>query len=239
MKAQEVRRKILEFIDRLQGSSSNYIGDATIAKELKLTVEEVQGHLGILEDEGRVMLSTSFEGSAAFLNPQQRQVFREESEVDHNESLLKVTSYDLFIPEHLRILTGLPALAGKIDWQRFGNIPPDECEGIRVHFPLSGRIERRRALQIVENRLQQNGIDFLVRRSQAWRLDFDGLRKQVPDLVKGLDWAIGVAVLEPEIEIKPSTSGEQTIVRYSVYREEYILEKQQKIFLSHKGATNP
>ncbi len=242
MKAQEKRLRILGVIDRLQGDSASSVPDTSIAEEVNLSVEEVQGHLEILEEEGRVMLSTSFEGSSGFLNPKQRQRLREELESQPDEPDLQVTAYDLYDPSMVRTLTGMIALAGNIQWQLFGNAPADQCEGVRVQFPLSGRIERRRALQIVQDRLQQNGIDLLQRRGQVWWLNLDHLREAIPDLLAGLEWATGTAVVEPEIEIIPSgigVPGERTSVRFNVYKEEYLLERQQKIFLSHKGADKP
>lgn len=242
MSGQQERRNILQVIDRLQVNTWSYPDDTAIAHELNLSVEEVKGHLGILEREGRIKLNKTQWGYSAGFDSTQRQLFRESLESGLGGSPMQVTAFDLHDPAMLRTLTGMVTLAGTIQWQLFGTAAPDVCQGVRVQFPLSGRMERRRALQIVQERCQQNAIDLLQRRGQVWRLNLDALGEAVPDLLAGLDWATGVAVIEPEIEMLPAehgASGERTCVRFSVYKEEYVLERQQKIFLSHKGADKP
>ena len=243
MTGQEVRRNILQVIDRIQGDSANFVSDAQIAEELKLTVDEVQGHLEILEQQGRIDFSPSFEGSSAYLSPRHRQQLRDELEEAKRDEPMQVMAFDLHDPSQVRTLTGMFVLGGTIGWQTFGNAPADQCEGIRVQFNLNGRIHQREALRLVNERLSQNKVGWLERRGAVWHLRFDSLRAALPSMLDGLDWASGVAVLEPETEMMPTDSSGRleyrTLVRFSVYKEEYVLERQQKIFLSHKGADKP
>jgi predicted nucleotide-binding protein len=74
---QQIRRSILQVIDRLQVNSRSYPDDSAIAAELKISVEEVRGHLGILEREGRIKLNKTMWGHSAGLDPTQRQLLRE------------------------------------------------------------------------------------------------------------------------------------------------------------------
>ena len=239
---QQIRRSILQVIDRIQGDSSRYPDDSAIADELKVTVQEVRGHLGILEREGRIKLNKTMHGHSAGFDATQRQLFRESLESELNNPAMRVMAFDLHDPSMLRTLTGLFPLDGSIAWQRFGRATSDECEGVRVQFSLVGRVERRRALQIVMEKCQANKFGLIERRGQVWRLHLDGLRESVPELLAGLDWASGTALVEPEIEViqgQGDPLGDKTIARFSVYKEEYILDRQQKTFLSHKGADKP
>lgn len=239
---QQIRRSMLQVVDRLQGDSLSYADDSAIANELKLSIQDVRGHLGILEREGQIKLNKTMHGHSAGFDAKQRQSFRESPESELTDPPMRVMAFDLHDPLMLRTLTGLFPLDGSIAWQRFGRTTPDECEGVRLQFSLVGRVERRRALQIVLEKCQANKVSIIERRGQVWRLDLDGLREGVPDLLAGLDWASGTALVEPEIEVIPGQDdpfGDKTIVRFSIYKEEFLLELQQKIFLSHKGADKP
>jgi hypothetical protein len=75
-------------------------------------------------------------------------------------------------------------------------------------------------LQIVQDRVQQNNVDVIQHRGKMWRLNLDGLRAMVPDLMQGLGWATGVAVIEPEIEVlppRPGDTSERTSVQGGVH----------------------
>jgi hypothetical protein len=67
------RRRILESILKLQGSGGSYVDSTVIASDVGLDLEDVQGHLHLLEEQGRIQLAASFEGCSAFLSPPQRQ----------------------------------------------------------------------------------------------------------------------------------------------------------------------
>lgn len=242
MSGEEVRRSILEVIDRLQVHRASYPEDTAIADELKLDVEVVRGHLGILEREGRIKLNKTMWGHSAGFDPTQKQLFRESREAAPAGPRLEGAAYDLYDPSRLRTLTGLFPLDGGIAWQLSGPAPPDECEGVRVQFNIAARLERRRAFQLVAERCQANSVRLIERRGHVWRLDLERLREDVPELLAGLDWATGAVTVEPETEVIPGQGlavGDHTLVRFSVYKEEYVLEGQQKIFLSHKGADKP
>ena len=143
----------------------------------------------------------------------------------------------------IRTLTGLFVLDGSIAWQLFASTGSEQCEGVRVNFPLHGRSHQREALKHIEETVDKNEIDWLSRSGKVWKLNLDKLRGLVPDLLDGLNWATGTAAVEPEIEFAQEQVFEiledRTYVRFPVYKEEYILQTQQKIFLSHKGADKP
>ena len=71
------RERLLETILNRQGSGSAYISDVALAEDLGLNVDEVQGHLHVLEEKGRIQLAASFEGCSAFLSPSQQTWVRE------------------------------------------------------------------------------------------------------------------------------------------------------------------
>lgn len=242
MTAQQVRQEILKVMNRLQGTSPTYTNDTAIATEMNLSVEDVRGHLGVLEREGRIRLVKTSNGYSGSLDPTQRQLFLESIEAEAHSPQMQVMAFNFNDQSMLRTLTGFFPLDGSIAWQQFGRATPDECEGVRVQFNIAARFDRRQALQITLEKLQTHKVQFMERRGQVWRLDLDRLREAVPDLLAGLDWASGIALVEPESEFIPSqdaTFTERTLVRFSVYKEDYILERQQSIFLSHKGADKP
>ena len=147
MTAKETRQKILQIIDRRQADSPNYISDSVIADEMKIGLEDVRGHLGILEDEDRLKVTRTNKGHSGYLLPKQRQRHREALAEQQVEKEMRVTAFDLHNPSMIRTLTGMVMVAGNIDWQLFATTPAEQCEGVRVQFPLAGRMERRRALQ--------------------------------------------------------------------------------------------
>lgn len=73
----QIRQQVLDSILKLQGSGASYVADTEIAADLGFDLEEVQGHLHMLEERGRIKLASSFEGCAAFLSPSQQQRVRE------------------------------------------------------------------------------------------------------------------------------------------------------------------
>lgn len=242
MKPQEVRRNILQVIDRLQGTSASYVNDSAVANEMKIGVDDVRGHLGILDQRGKVQLVRSTGGYSAYLDPTQRQLLREEVVASDASDTMEVMALPYHDPSEVRTLAGFP-VGENIGWQTYGNVSAHECQGVRVLFSLFGRFPQREALRLVHEGLNQHKIAWLERRGKVWHLSFAGLRAVLPSLLDGLDWATGVAVLEPEIEVVPDDSSGRlqyrTVVRFGVYKEEYALERQQRIFLSHKGADKP
>ena len=72
------RVNILRTIVEFQGDSSGYIGASRIAAKLAIPLDEVNGHLAILTDGGKLELSRTGSGYSAFLLPKQRQLFREQ-----------------------------------------------------------------------------------------------------------------------------------------------------------------
>lgn len=72
-----VRQQILQSIVEIQGHSNRYTNDQQLANRLGLTVEEVDGHLEILRDQGNLNFIRSSAGCSAFLMDGHKQRFKE------------------------------------------------------------------------------------------------------------------------------------------------------------------
>jgi predicted nucleotide-binding protein len=79
----DIGLEILRAVDRLQGSGAQYVADTAIAEALKLDVQELTGHLEILEEEGRVDLAKHMKGCGAYLTPRQRLRLKEVPVMSH------------------------------------------------------------------------------------------------------------------------------------------------------------
>lgn len=96
MKPQEVRRTILQVIDRIQGGNQNKIvNDASIAAEVKISVDDVRGHLAILNREDRIKLIDSSSGYVVYFNPVQHQLLREELETQQDPEPMQTTAKEV------------------------------------------------------------------------------------------------------------------------------------------------
>lgn len=71
-----IRYAILQAVDSLQGTGS-YVDNVDIAKRVGIGVDEVEGHLSILEDEDRIEVARTMADCSAYLHPKHRQRFRE------------------------------------------------------------------------------------------------------------------------------------------------------------------
>ena len=77
-----VRQQILQALLEIQGDSPNTTDGNRIAERLGLGVGEVEGHLGILRDDGKVQFTRM---SGAYLKAAQKQRFLESLRSPHNE----------------------------------------------------------------------------------------------------------------------------------------------------------
>jgi len=81
-----VRQKILEAIADLQGAGSRYVSDQDIATKVDLDLEEVRGHLDLLDEDERLDLAKSRSGSEAFLQPKHKIRMKEDAMAEEKES---------------------------------------------------------------------------------------------------------------------------------------------------------
>ena len=134
-------------------------------------------------------------------------------------------------------------LSGGITWQIVnGPSAYRQTEGVFVNFPLHSRVTRRRALEIVSDRLRENDIDWLVRQGRFWQLDLDEL-KQFAEHWDAGDWMSGTVILEPDVETEQNKLfdevRDETSVQFILSREEIVLAANKRVFLSHKGVDKP
>lgn len=72
-----IRRNVLEAIVSLQDGSNSSVSDEELSNKLGMGIDEVRGHLDILEGEDRITTAKSHSGHRVMLNPGQRQRVRE------------------------------------------------------------------------------------------------------------------------------------------------------------------
>ncbi len=131
-----VRQQILLVILEIQGNSSAYTSDLRIAERLGLSVEEVDGHLEILRDQGKLRFQSGDKGCAASLTDGQKQRFKESMLSASTTSQLTVTQ--IIPPEITDSLKQFrkdypdPSMVAFI-MMRFGSTPAHNSivEGIR------------------------------------------------------------------------------------------------------------
>lgn len=143
-------------------------------------------------------------------------------------------------------LTGLIEVAGNIHWQTYDVKQIEPEEGFSVGFSLNGAWSRRDALRRVADVLQKNDVKWLWPKGDRWFLNGDGVSSFRPDYLKELTWLQGTILIEPEVDapqhavvLDADRTGYLTTVRFTIYRDEAFLQRQQRIFLSHKSANKP
>ena len=105
-----VRNEILQTVLEIQGASRNGVDDTTIADRPGLTVDEVRGHLSILDEEGRIRLSQTMYGHSAFLQPGQRQKVKELALIhsaSHESVKVLTTAFSFHAPRSGRLTSGV------------------------------------------------------------------------------------------------------------------------------------
>lgn len=134
----------------------------------------------------------------------------------------------------MRTLMGLITVGGNIVWQSFGpELSRDDPEdGISIRFRGERELLRRKGKAPLQEILELNRVNWLWQKGESWFLDLDRLRAEIPDLgVEG--WATGVTLIEPRLV---GTIDFGVIVRFNLYKEDYAVDRLQKVFLSHKSA---
>lgn len=147
-------------------------------------------------------------------------------------------------------IIGSPVLSGGIHWSLLRHQSWHHDEGFRVQFSLSGKMNLRDAVRIVKDGLAGNEIEWISPRGHSWILDVTAFLRWLEehseqsaehdDYLKRLEWLSGVVPVEPEIDQESRHNGEvDTYLRFNIYREEYQVSTQTRVFLSHKGADKP
>ena len=128
-------------------------------------------------------------------------------------------------------------LDGKYTVQQAGN---NSTEEIAVVFTGGWQIVRRNTLVFRDGVLEANDIGWIWKRGNEWYIDFEALKEQF-DTFRDLDWLKGIAPVIPELIDYPDSfrGGTSTSLEFRVYREEFVVDRNRKIFLSHKGVDKP
>jgi len=142
----------------------------------------------------------------------------------------------------------------KVVWQIVNPhfLPADQ--GFRASVCLNGTYNKREAVRQVVRSLRRDGIDWLTPKGQRWIFDAAKFRDWLPKigrdeaerqkLLTSIEWLTGAVVVEPELahETVPYLDAQpriSTYVQFDLYREEFLVDRKTKIFLSHKGANKP
>jgi hypothetical protein len=128
-------------------------------------------------------------------------------------------------------------LDGKFSVQAAGD---DSSEEIAVVFTGGWLNIRRNILVFWDGVLEANNIRWVWKQANDWYIDFDALNEQI-EIFRDLGWLKGVALVNPEVIEYPDSvrGGTRKCLEFRVYREEFVVNRNCKIFLSHKGVDKP
>jgi hypothetical protein len=130
--------------------------------------------------------------------------------------------------------------------------PPEKHEdeaGFSIRFSLTDQMEMRRACRLVADSLMESDIKWLSRHRDAWTFDATSFCKWLQEpsqshnslgLVERLDWLSGLVRVEPDLKHEHLFEDNfYDALEFTIYREEYLMDRNTKIFLSHKGTDKP
>ncbi|HEV7998756.1 MAG TPA: toll/interleukin-1 receptor domain-containing protein [Planctomycetaceae bacterium] len=120
--------------------------------------------------------------------------------------------------------------SGKYLLQLTDSGPPD---AIAITFDGGWHLVRRKEVEFVDGILPANGIDWIWKRGKDWYIDLNKL-KQAVESFKDIEWLSGVAAVEPELRRYSSPIEEYALI-FTIYEDEYVVDRKRKVFLSHKG----
>jgi predicted ArsR family transcriptional regulator len=110
-----VKQQILQTLLEAQGCSGSYIPAATIAEQLGREPDEVEGHLEILHDEGRVEVEWNSSGCFGHLTDAQKQRFKEfVMAIDGNEIRRRILQAIMEIQGNSNVYTGDSQIAERL-----------------------------------------------------------------------------------------------------------------------------
>lgn len=131
----------------------------------------------------------------------------------------------------LKRIVGCICIDGIISWQNTtGPQLQDEEPGIKVIFTRSGPLLKRKGKSHLQEFLEQNKVDWIWQSGNSWFIDLDKLKKDAVFLVDQ-EWATGVERVEPNEMLEER--GRR--VEFIILREDMTVNRQKKIFLSHKS----
>jgi len=115
-------------------------------------------------------------------------------------------------------------------------------EGVFLSFPFGSRVSKRRAEEIISEKLKEGNINWLYRHGKEWILNLDELRSFITDW-KDSEWMTGIISVQPEMEYEEKEFfkkiRKETYFRFILTKEEITLAINKRIFLSHKGVDKP
>jgi len=137
----------------------------------------------------------------------------------------------------MRKLFFVYALNGRYAAQKVGD---DSTEEIAIAFDGGWQIVRRNTLVFQDGVLEASDIRWIWERGNDWYINFDALKEQW-DIFRDLEWLKGIAPVVPDFIDYPDSfrGGTRTSLEFRVYREEFAVDRNRKIFLSHKGLDKP
>jgi hypothetical protein len=129
-------------------------------------------------------------------------------------------------------VVGMVTVGRTIVWQNTTGLGfGDEEDGISVGFNRYGPLLRRRGKSDLQKILEENKTTWIWQRGDNWFVNLDQLRERFDWTIQE-DWATGIAVVKPA---QRDSDGGGLFVEFVVYKEDYIVDRRRKIFLSHKG----
>lgn len=144
-------------------------------------------------------------------------------------------------------IIGLSIVGGGIVWQGYpANLRQEE--GYCIRFVVQGQMPQRELIRTVTSLLDTNDIDWLRHHGRTWLFDVPAYRRWIkskPDTfdeedVRQIEWLEGAVIVEPErvagneLNLDPTT-----VLGFTIYKEDYLMDSKTKIFLSHKGPDKP
>lgn len=139
----------------------------------------------------------------------------------------------------MRTLYGMIGYSGYIGWQTH-DTSEEVGEELTVSFPFHRQVRPHDARRFVADALRDSDVGWLQRRGDRWTIDLDELRAEVPEVLKGLDWATGRHTVSVEVFDETPFLGKGLATRVQfVVTKELVMSSYDRIFLSHKGVDKP
>ncbi|MEX2288324.1 MAG: toll/interleukin-1 receptor domain-containing protein [Planctomycetaceae bacterium] len=125
--------------------------------------------------------------------------------------------------------------------------PEREEGGLEIIFNFSGQREERQAIiGALECLEKDKEADWLYQRGSRWVFDTPKLKRwlaagEAASFLPNIEWITGPVVLDPKLEYDfDKHSGKpKTRLLFCIYKNDYAMQQQKRIFLSHKGADKP
>lgn len=114
----------------------------------------------------------------------------------------------------------------------------DSTDAISISFSLGWHIVRRKLIEFDDGILATNAIDWIWNRGKDWYIDLGRLKQNVESF-NDIDWLQGVATVEPGIRKGTGDRAFTSFLIFTIYQDEFVVDRKRRIFLSHKGADKP